>query len=325
MICARNQCGSLVIPPIGETAHEYRGAQARTYVSLKSKAMTKKVQRSGARHPAAWKQHPAPSTGGLPGLAVLLGVSLLAACLRIEAPSTPSPLPPSSTTTPTQPFPTIPPTATFTSIPTATSPPTPAGELGELLFQDDFQVDRGWDLGEFPMGGVTLQGERLIIAVSQPNALLVAPGPTDAIENAYVEVRVRVELCGEGDEYGLAFRFQGIGSHYRFTLTCEGQARVLRVLEGSEAGLIPLTDSPAVIPSVPGENLLSVWAYEGQFDFAINGIQVFSLRDRSLTHGQIGLVVWNRREGQATVSFDDLRLYSLLGPPPTPVSPTSAP
>ncbi len=241
----------------------------------------------------------------------LCALPSLAGCLQIGTPSLPPPTPTPITPTPTVFFPTLIPTPTFTPIPTGSPTPDLTAGLGEVLFKDDFSQDLNWTMTALAPGGVTLRNERLTLSVRQANGLYMVLSPVDPIQNAYVEVEVRPEICSENDEYGIAFRINNNFDHYRFTLTCKGEARVVGVVEGSERILIPNTRATAIFPGLFLPNRLGILLLDDTFRFFINGEEVFSDRDTGLAEGRYGLVVRARQSGQMTASFDDFIVRTL--------------
>lgn len=244
-------------------------------------------------------------------------ILLLSGCISIlpETPPTPTPIPPTPTATFI--FPTQVPTTTHTPEPTATPTPDLLAGLGEVVYSDDFQINRGWDLKETDIGGSSMFGGRINLAVRRPNAFFFIRNPTVELTDFYLELSARIEVCSEGDEYGVMFRLNEIFEHYRFTLTCSGETRITRVLQDGEIALIPSTQTYTVIPGLKVVNRFAVWASGDQFRFFINEQEVFFARDIELQSGGLGLFVRSRRSGQVTVSFDSLTIRSLL-PEPTP-------
>ena len=144
------------------------------------------------------------------------------------------------TPTPTFIFPTMAPTATFTPEPGSTATPDLQSGLGAVLYQDDFDRDLGWELSQSDLGGSCLVNGRLSLAVHQPNAFYFLRSPAPATSDFFLKVSIRSELCSDGDEFGVMYRVNTLNEHYRFALTCDGAARVSRVLEGGENALVPI-------------------------------------------------------------------------------------
>ena len=214
-------------------------------------------------------------------------------------------------------FPTPLASATLTPPPSATPTPDIFTGLGEVLFQDDFAEDRGWTLRAGQGGAVSLLPGRLVVAVHSPGAMLFSLSPAPALADFYLEARLRTELCGQEDEFGLMVRVLPNLDHYLFSLTCDGQARVSRFVSGQEAALVPLAHTGAALPGAPAVNRLAVWAQGDQFHFLVNDVEVFSLREASLPSGGFGLTARSRRSPQVTVSLLSFSLRALQ-PAPTP-------
>ena len=214
-------------------------------------------------------------------------------------------------------FPTLVPTPTFTPEPIPSPTADIASGLGTILFHDDFSQDQGWLALHSNLGGSSLYDGRFSLSVRQAHAFYTALSPVKEFTDGYLEVVVRALLCTDDDEFGLMFRVDPSGGHYRFTLTCQGEARVTRVSDGSEVAVIPKTITNALIPGLLIDNRLGVIADGDRFRFFINSEEVFSAHDPGLRWGRLGLIVHARRSGQTTASFDNFIVRTLL-PTPTP-------
>ncbi|MEJ2563755.1 MAG: hypothetical protein P8Z42_13865 [Anaerolineales bacterium] len=226
-----------------------------------------------------------------------------------------------TTPSPTFYFPTLIPTATSTSAPTSSPTPSTSLGIGNLLFFANFESSQSWDLRETDRGGSSIYDGQLNLAVRQPNSFFFTRTPAPEQDDFYFEVDIRSDVCEDGDEYGIMFRLGPLYNHYRFSLTCDGFARVSRILDDQEVVLIPPTETYAVFPGQRIGNHLAVWASGIQFRFFINDIEVFSIQDRELEAGGFGLFVRSRRSQQTTVSFDDVALYAIQALPTATVNP----
>jgi hypothetical protein len=189
--------------------------------------------------------------------------------------------------------------------------------LAQVLFHDRFDTDQGWDLGEQRTGVISLFEERLTFSMRSRSAFLFVLTPLEISPDFYAEVEVSSVLCDPEDEYGLMFRARTFNEHYRFTLRCDGEARVTRILDGRETALIPLTTTNLAFPGVPAQNKLAVRGAGSDFRFYLNDAEIFEARDASLPSGRIGLIVRSRQESQTTIAFDNLLIRGLQ-PTPTP-------
>ncbi len=251
-----------------------------------------------------------PRTPRAAPAALLLGV-LCAGCrsgAQVPATATPEPiLQPSATML----FPAPAASPTLTPAPSPTPTVDLAADLAGLLFQDDFSQELGWTQQAGTAGAVSLLPDRLVIAVRRPGAMLQSLSPAPEAEDFLLQAEVRTELCGQSDEFGVMFRVLPNGDHYRFSLTCDGQARVSRFRAGQEAALAPLTATAAAHTGAPSSNTLAVWARADQFRFLVNQVEVFALRDGTLRSGGFGVAVRSRRSPQITVSFHSFEIYAL--------------
>ncbi len=242
---------------------------------------------------------------------------LLSSCVSARPAPTFTPMPTPPAPTPTVFFPTLVPTPTVTPEPTPSPTADIASYLGPILFHDDFSQDLGWVHLHSNIGGASLYNGRFSLSVRQANAFYTALSPVKEFVDGYLEVEVQAVLCTDDDEFGLMFRVDPSGGHYRFTLTCKGEARVTRISDGSEVAVIPKTITNALIPGLLVDNRLGVIAEGERFRFFLNGEEIFTARDPGLRWGGLGLFVRARRGGQTTASFDDFIVRTLL-PTPTP-------
>lgn len=248
----------------------------------------------------------------------------LSGCLRVGPPLTPTPTQVTPTSTPTFIIPTLIPTATFTPEPEPSPTPDLLAGLADLIFEDTFDRNLGWDIGQSEIGGASLVEGRLSLAVRRSNSFYFIRSPSPTMTDFFLEVTVRSEVCSDGDEFGVMFRYRAMGEHYRFAVTCDGNARVTRMLEEGEIVLIPLTQTYALFPDLLVDNRIGIWASGNRFRFFINDLEVFSARDQVLPSGQVAFFVRSRQSVQTTVSFDDLTVRALL-PTPTPTEPPGSP
>lgn len=264
---------------------------------------------------------PRPSTTKIL-LALLASAILSSACVSVENLPTPTASPTQPPPTPTFFFPTLVPTATLTPPPSPTATPDIIAGLDQVLFQDRFSTQSGWEYRETRVGGVSYLEGRLSLAVNEPYTFFNVISPAPAFQDGYVEVQARAILCSEGDTYGLIFRVSPEDDHYRYTISCRGDVRVSRISGGEEFVLIPDTPTNAILSGLLVDNRMAVLLSGEQFRFFLNGVEVFSDSDDTLAAGRVGLIVRARAGGQTTVSFDNFIVRTLKSTPT--VTPTSA-
>lgn len=248
----------------------------------------------------------------LAGGLLLAFAALPAACAPPLSDPLPTAVPPTATSRVA--FPTLVPTVTNTPRPTQAPAINPDFTAGELIYEDQFTSNLGWDVGEFENSGATIMGGRLVIAVRQPNELHLAPSPAGALDDYYMEVSSFANACNEGDQLGIVFRLQPGGQYYRFTISCEGRAAVAYQHGKTSTSIIPRTRSAEIIRGVDALNRLSVLARGGQYRLFVNGVELFVFQDARLSAGGVGLFVQSGRTGQTTISFRSLRIYAVHQP-----------
>jgi hypothetical protein len=223
-------------------------------------------------------------------------------------------LPPTDTPVPSEtPTPTItviwfPPTATATLFPTVEVTPTVnyRSDLGQIIFQDDFSSGKGWQLGRTGAGSVALGKNELSIAISEPHAYLSSMRDQPILSDFYTEITASPTLCRGADEYGLLIRAASESDFYRFSLSCDGQVRVDRVVGGAASSPQPLVFSGAVPAGAPSISQLGVWARGKEMRFFVNDMYQFSVNDPLQLSGSLGVFARSGGEMAVTVSFSDL-------------------
>jgi hypothetical protein len=241
----------------------------------------------------------------------LLLAGLVGGCVVGSPSPTPTAAPP--TPTGTVAFPTLIPTSTST--PGASPTPTvdPRADVGALLLNETFDDGAEWVLAQAESGGSSVEGGRLSISVREPRAFQFATRQGDSYGDALVEVDVYTELCAPGDEFGLMFRVNSLGEHYRFVMGCDAAARASRALETGSRALTWWMPNASILPASPVHNHLALHARGDTFRFFVNDVEIFAVRDVSLASGRIGFLARAGSTGQVSVSFDDLIVRALEG------------
>lgn len=194
--------------------------------------------------------------------------------------------------------------------PAASVADVPPG-AGELLFEARFAAGEGWAVGSDTGGGASLSEGSLVLAVSLPNASRFVLAPTPPQADFLLEAGLRASLCSAADEIGILFRVTPTGDHYRFTLDCQGQVRVTRLVGAGAVLLAGPTDAPSAIPGSPAENRLAVLGQGDTFSLIVNDEPVLEVRDPILTSGQFGFFVRSASQGQTTAALTAFRLRAL--------------
>lgn len=192
-----------------------------------------------------------------------------------------------------------------------TSTPDLSPIYGEEFFREDFSDPQTWTQGRYPQGIVAPGVNELSLAVNQERGYVSSLLQGVTLEDFYLEITASPSICRGNDEYGLLIRLQSSQDFFRFGLTCDGQARLDRLLGGVASAPQPPTFSGAVPPGAPSISRLGVWALGREMRFYANGQFLFSIRDSSILSGSLGLYVRAAATDAITVNFSDLAIYQV--------------
>lgn len=266
-------------------------------------------------------------------LSLLLAVSvILSACSGFAPAATSTPTIELPTLTPTATINWFPATATLTPFPTQPSTPTPETipGLGALIFTDNFSQPDLWNPSPSNTGNSIINNGLLTLTI--PDGLAV--GAVTTLRNApilsdfYVQITARLGLCRGKDQYNLLFRVNSPADFYRFTLTCDGEMRLERVVSGKPFVIKDWTHSPDAPLGAPGEVKISVFAAGQDLRFFLNDHFQFNISDHILSQGGLGVSIRSDSGNSMTVSFSKLSVYAVASLTNTPLFislPTSTP
>lgn len=231
---------------------------------------------------------------------------ILTACVVV-----PTPDPTSTPTLPPTPSPThtvewFPPTATPTNVPTVEVTPTQDQPLniGEVLYRDTFQTNRGWSIPLTKQGEVNIKNGELNLIIKEPDTFLFSVLEGEVYDDFYAEITASPSLCSGKDAYG--FMFRAVNRYYRYSLSCDGEVRLDLILEQSALPLQPWMVSACVPSAAPSEVRLGVWAVGNEFRLFIDGTHQFTVTNEAISKGSLGVFARSVGETAVTVSFSNL-------------------
>ncbi|KAA3642204.1 MAG: hypothetical protein DWQ07_24520 [Chloroflexi bacterium] len=235
-------------------------------------------------------------------------VLLLAACApaqNIEAPDTTTPTG-TATLTPTIVW--FPPTHTSTPFPTLELTPTPdlRPNLGDTILEEDFEDGGQWSLVESESATSAITNNHLTLTLRQDKSYLLTNRSTPFLGNFYTEVTASPQLCRGADEYGMLVRVMAANSYYRFSLSCDGRAKVERLVNGVASSMAPWTFHGIIPQTAPSSVRLGVWASGQELRFFVGEHFLFTVQDTVFFQGGLGLFVRTAESEAITVTFSDL-------------------
>ena len=234
--------------------------------------------------------------------------------------TSPTQIPPTATSTlaPSEtPSPTViwfPPTPTKTPVekaePTATLELRPG--VGNIIFEDNFNSDSSaWLIGQNANGTTAIGVNEITIAIIQPRAYISSIRSEPTVSDFYAEITASPRLCVGLDEYGLLFRVRSTGDFYRYSLSCNGQVRLDRIVGGTAGSPQPWLISATVPRGAPSKTRLGVWARGSDLRFFVNDEYQFAVIDSYHDIGNLGVFARSAGENAVTVSFSELKIYQM--------------
>jgi len=243
--------------------------------------------------------------------AILGCLLILTACApQGEILATPTALPTLPATETTDWFPA---TATPTLMPTAEHSPTPdlLPGLGAQLLNDVFSDDSVWATSQSDSSTAILANGRITLSTNENGNVVLSTRSEPLFGDFYAEISASPGLCEGEDEYGFVVRSASLGDQYRFGLSCDGRAKVDRILGGAASRPLAWLASP-IIPSImPSQAKLSVWASGSELRFFVDDVFLFSLENAVIFEGTLGVYIRARGQGTLSVAFSDLQVWAL--------------
>jgi hypothetical protein len=182
-----------------------------------------------------------------------------------------------------------------------------------LILQDDFSNPGVWQLGQSVRGTTAISSNELSIVLNQSKTYLFSNRTEPFFNNFYLEIMASPSLCSGLDEYGLLFRVRSAADFYRYSLSCDGQVRLDRVVGGTGGSPQPWLVSASVPAGAPSSSRLGVWAAGREMRFFINDEFQFAVSDAYHDTGLIGVFARSAGDSAVSVSFSDLSVYEVIG------------
>jgi len=206
----------------------------------------------------------------------------------------------------------FPPTFTPSPLPqpNVTPTPDPRPGIGELLLEDDFSDDEAWSTVNSFDAVVSVSDGEIHLSLNDDHDILLTTRSEPVFVDFYAEITASASFCRGDDEYGFVVR-AGDDGHYRFAISCDGRAKVDRLLGDSVSRQAGWLQNPVVPSTAPSSVRLGVWARGGQIHFFVNDVYLLSVNDTQLWKGTLGVFVHTSGERDVSVNFADLRVWAV--------------
>jgi hypothetical protein len=183
--------------------------------------------------------------------------------------------------------------------------------IGNIILQDNFEILDHWLTGELGKGTIAFGINELSLALTQPGGYLFSTRDEPIFDDFYAEITASPNICTGMDEYGMLIRYNSPVDFYRFSLSCGGQTRLDKLVGGVATSPQPWLGSTSVPTAAPSSSRIGVWAFGSEMRFFINDEFQFSISDRMLPGGLIGVFARSGGETAVTVSFSDLVVFKV--------------
>lgn len=207
----------------------------------------------------------------------------------------------------------FPATTTPTLMPTAAQSPTPDLHpgLGAQLLNDDFSEDSVWATSQSETSSAMLANGRISLSTNEAGNVVLSTRSEPLFGDFYAEISANPGLCEGEDEYGFVLRAASLGDQYRFGLSCDGRAKVDRILGGGASRPLGWLANPIIPSIVPSQIRLAVWASGSELRFFADDVFLFSIDNAVIFEGTLGVYIRARGQGTLSVAFSDLQVWAL--------------
>ena len=179
------------------------------------------------------------------------------------------------------------------------------------MLEDNFADDSAWTTNSSSQATINIDDGEIHLSLNDDHEYLLAMRSAPVFDDFYAEITASPSLCRGEDEYGFVLRAVD-GKHYRFALSCDGRAKVDRLLgKGSLSRQAGWLQNPVVPAIAPSSVRLGVWAHGSQVHFFVNDVYLFSVNDTVLWKGTVGVFVHTSGDEDVSVNFSALQIWTL--------------
>lgn len=224
---------------------------------------------------------------------------------------------------------TLKPAATVTRAPDATAAALTARldaiRSGAPLRHDDFRSGAGgWTSDRSVESSRFVQRGRYHVRVDAPDLVSWGtPQGAEKVSDFLLEVEVDHVSGPLENEMGIIFR-RGDDAFYYYRISSDGYYALSRYNNGKWDPLVKWTPSAVLETGPQSRNLLGVLANGASLTVLANDTPLATVEDRALAGGAFALAAGTGAERGVEVAFDDLYLWQITQPKPTP-TPTAKP
>jgi tRNA A-37 threonylcarbamoyl transferase component Bud32 len=199
------------------------------------------------------------------------------------------------------------PTAPLLATPAALVTNTPVPEIGDILFEDDFESPAsGWEIGDYETGSVGYgRGVYIVTALGHGDTMWGTANRS--FDDVVVEVDATQVSAGpdNDDDYGVVCREQGNGDGYHLLISGDGFYAIVRSEGGSFEWLVDWTESNAINQGNATNRIRGV-CDGSTLTLFVNGQRLATAEDGTFTTGDIALTATSYEDVPTEIHFDNL-------------------
>ena len=160
-------------------------------------------------------------------------------------------------------------------------------------------------------GTIAVGNEGISLAITESKGYLFSTRNEPVLDDFYAEITASPNICTGFDEYGMLIRYNSLVDFYRFSLSCNGQTRLDKLVGGIATSPQPWLRSSSVPSAAPSHSRIGIWVHGDEMRFFINNEFQFGVSDRMLSRGTLGVFARAAGETAVTVGFSDLVVYQI--------------
>ncbi len=185
---------------------------------------------------------------------------------------------------------------------------TSSGGSPTTVLREDFNVSSAFRQFRHETETKCAQGE-YVIRILKDGGGIYYPYDLMPVSDFALEVDQRILGGPEEIRGGLLYRYVDGANRYQVELNNRSEYRILKFVDGEEQSVDGLNWTRSSAIKLGASNHIKLVAQGSQFTLYVNDQLLSTVQDPTFDAGTIGLSGWGARGGNATVTFDNLRLY----------------
>lgn len=183
---------------------------------------------------------------------------------------------------------------------------------GDLLYSDDFSSSKsGWPYSSDEYFKKSFKNGIYHVTVVPADYWNWVGAPSRLnFTDFIVEVEATKEAGPDDNVLGLMVRKVDASNFYAFLLSSDGYYQIAKMENNSWSYASEWTKSSA-IKTGNSTNLIKVTGKGSELALYANGVKLTDYNDSSFAYGGVGLYVGAQSEGNVTIGFDNLKVWSI--------------